>query len=70
MFDSETQRLRFVEERDGKEAALAFAKQTLQSYRKAAQTQKHFAHCMPFRPHFVASLIVLRKYIITSKENK
>lgn len=33
MYTIESERLKFIEERDGKEAALAFAKQTMQVYR-------------------------------------
>lgn len=52
-----------VKQRDGVEAANQYAKQTLSVYRRSAKDRKHFAHIMPFRPHFVRSMIYLRKYL-------
>lgn len=50
--------------RDGLDAALEYAEQTMKAYRRCAKPQangkKHFAHVMPFRPHFVRSILYLR----------
>jgi hypothetical protein len=58
------EQLDVVFRRDGLPAALDYAKQTLEIYRKCARPQrdgrKHFAHAVPFRPHFVRSIIHLR----------
>lgn len=57
--------------RDGLSATLDYAKQTLSVYRKCARPQpngkKHFAHAMPFRPHFVKSIIYLRRVVKQEK---
>jgi hypothetical protein len=40
-----------------------YAARTLKIYRKCAQDRKHFAHIMPYRPHFVRSILWLRRYL-------
>jgi len=57
--------------RDGLPAMLDYAKQTLQVYRACARPQRdgkdHFSHTMPFRPHFVRSIIYLRSLLRKEK---
>lgn len=56
-------------ERDGMEAGIYYAKQTLRVYRAAARYRnpetgrRHFCHLMPFRPHFVRSIIEIREFL-------
>lgn len=56
-----------VRVRDGDTAATAYARQTLAIYRKCVPRlpngQKHFAHSLPFRPHFIAAILYLRAYL-------
>jgi hypothetical protein len=58
----ETQ-INVVTERDGPDAALAYAKQCLRIYRECARNHNHFAHGNSFRPHYVRSILFLKKYI-------
>ncbi|RLB66584.1 MAG: hypothetical protein DRH08_05850 [Deltaproteobacteria bacterium] len=50
---AETERLRFVEERDGKDEALAFAKQTMAIYRQAVLNKNHFGSTRTYRQRFI-----------------
>lgn len=63
MFDQ----IELVYRRDGAEAAIQYAKQTLSVYRNCARPQKngrkHFAHERTFRPHFVKAIRKLRIYL-------
>lgn len=75
--DSRTQRIKkvhpmrkqidVVAARDGAHAARAYAEQTLHIYRQCARRKpdgtKHFAHLLPYRPHFVEALVYLRHYL-------
>ena len=56
------EQIQAVANRLGMSAADEYAARTLQVYRKCAKDRKHFAHIMPFRPHFVRALLYLRKY--------
>lgn len=59
--------------RDGDAAARAYARQTLAIYRQCVlrlpNKQKHFAHHLPFRPHFIAAMRYLRAYLHTTPES-
>ena len=59
--------LNMMMHRDGQEAAVAYAKQTLAIYRECAKRKPnkpvHFAHILPFRPHFVRAIMFLRSYL-------
>jgi hypothetical protein len=65
------EQIEVVARRDGEAAARQYAEQTLRQYRSAAKPQadggQHFAHVMPFRPHFVKSIIELRHYLRTTR---
>lgn len=60
-------RLAFVEQRDGKEGAIAFAKQTKFLYHKAlAQRNTHHkrgGYGLVYRQELVESCIVFREYL-------
>lgn len=67
---SEHQRLAFIEGRDGKDAAIAFAKQTYQNYRKAVLSSRkrgvtkiHFASLPEYRRSFIESCAIFRQYL-------
>ena len=53
----------------GMAEGIDYARRTLAVYRGAAKfrhpetKRRHFAHVMPYRPHFVASIIYLRKFL-------
>lgn len=59
--------IKFVEARDGTEAAIVYAKQTLKVYREAARKRgakgRHFCHEKTFRPHFVRGIIEIRQFL-------
>jgi len=59
--------IKFVEARDGTEAAIVYAKQALKAYRQAARIRgvkgRHFCHEKTFRPHFVQGIIDIRKFL-------
>lgn len=69
-----SEQVAFVRQRDGYDAALAYAKQTLSAYRKAARLaangRKTFAHVTPYRPHFVVSLRYLHKLVRTARSHR
>lgn len=74
MYGIETERIAFIENRDGKEAALVFVKQTFSVYRKSLyQSRKrgfqkpHHATLPEYRLGFIQSCLAFRKYI---RENK
>lgn len=67
---AEQKRLAFIEGRDGKEAAIAFAKQTYRNYRKAVLTSRkrkapkiHYASLPEYRRSFIESCAVFRQYL-------
>lgn len=66
------EQLETVFKREGVEAMFLYARQTLSVYRKCARPQangtNHFAHLMPFRPHFVRSIRQLRTILRDEKE--
>ena len=57
----------FVAARDGQAAGMFYARQTLKVYRQCARPQRdgkrHFAHVATFRPHFVRSIIEIRRFL-------
>jgi len=69
---AEIDRLTFLEDRDGYEEALDFAKRTYKSYRKALMCSRkrgvkkvHHASIPEFRPFFIGSCVVFRRFIYT-----
>lgn len=60
---NESIRMKFLEERDGKEQALVIAKRNLEIYRCCARNRKHFAHNAAYRASYVQSITYLRNYI-------
>lgn len=67
---NETTRLEFIEGRDGKEAAMAFAQTTLTIYtkallqsRKRGFTRPHHASLPEYRRSFIESILILRQYV-------
>lgn len=69
------QQLEFVIQRDGMEGAREYAKRALQAYRGAARyrnpekpSQRLFVHHMPYRPHYVRSIIELRRFLAGGSE--
>lgn len=67
---AEEERLQFVENRDGKQGAINFARQTMQLYRKAVLTSRkrghknpHFASLPEYRRNFIESYCAFKKYI-------
>jgi hypothetical protein len=68
----ETNRLLFLEQRDGKEGALAFAIATCSTYRIAVLQNKkrkvhkvHFASLPDYRKGFIESYVAFKRYINT-----
>lgn len=62
----EHRRLAFLTDRDGIDAAKAFAKRTYKMYRAALFNKKidrHWAREKEYRFSYVASCIVLRRYV-------
>ena len=66
----ETQRLAFIEGRDGKTAARAFARQTMSAYRKAVlssrkrgHTNPHHASLPEYREGFIRSYLAFKRYL-------
>jgi hypothetical protein len=61
------EQIQLVAQRDGPVFALAYARQSLRVYRQCARPQrdgkKHFAHAVPFRPHFVRAILTLRRVV-------
>jgi hypothetical protein len=64
------EQIAFIEQRDGKELAIEYAQRVLKAYRNAARYRnremprvRHHAHFMPYRPHFVRSIIYIRNYL-------
>lgn len=66
----ESQRLKFVETRDGKQAAIDFAEQTMRIYRKAVLSSRkrgyekpHHASLPGYRRGFIESYCALKAYL-------
>ena len=62
------QQIAVVDERDGHNAALAYAAQTLRVYRSVAQFRdafgrRHFAHDSVYRRSYVLAICELREYL-------
>lgn len=59
--------LLFMQSRDGTDAAIVYAKQTLKAYRQAARIRgvkgRHFCHEKTFRPHFVQGILDIREFL-------
>jgi hypothetical protein len=62
--------IEYVAQRDGKEAAVEYAKRALRAYRGVAryrnpekQKLRHFCHALPYRPHFVRGIIEIRRFL-------
>ena len=66
-YEPEQSRIAFYENRDGKEAAIAFARNTLRTYRRAVldkhQPKPHHASLPGYRPRFIASYLALKRYV-------
>ena len=72
---AEHSRIAFVEQRDGKEAAIAFAKQTYRIYRTAVlssrkrkATKVHFASLPEYKRSFIESCTVFRQYLGSDRD--
>jgi len=75
----EADRFQFLVDRDGREAALAFAKTTYKSYRLAvlrngkrtlpakAVGHRHFASLPEYNRTFIESYLYLKKQVLTSR---
>ena len=71
---NEEDRIKFMLERDGAEAAMDFIKRTYATYRKALMqsrkrgyTKPHHASLPEYRCSFIESCVVFRKYIHQQK---
>ena len=68
----ETQRLQFIENRDGKEASLEFARRTMKQYRQAILCSRkrgmkpHHASIPEYRRSFIESYYSFKQYIRNS----
>lgn len=66
-----SEQVSFMYERDGLDAAINYAKQSLRMYRRCAKPKpdgsKHFAHTPIFRKHYVESIIYLRYFLRNTK---
>ena len=51
----------FVEARDG--SAVDYCQRVLKAYRNAAKNRAHHAHLLPYRSHFVRSILDIRGYL-------
>lgn len=67
---AEEERLQFVENRDGKQGAINFARQTMRLYHKAVLTSRKRGHVKPhhaslpeYRRKFIESYCAFKKYI-------
>jgi hypothetical protein len=64
------EQINLVCQRDGMEAGKQYALRVLAAYRNAARfrnagnlKQRHFAHAMPYRPHFVRAIVEIRQFL-------
>jgi len=60
-------RIEFILSRDGLEAAISYAKQTLLVYRKALADPNHFATAKKYRRNFIIACIECRDYLRRNK---
>ena len=60
---TETARLALLQERDGREAALAWAKRTIKAYQDAVENPHHFASSREYRALYEASVSTLQTLI-------
>lgn len=65
---SERQRLGFLVERDGTEAAEKWARRTMQIYRRAVLTPRHFASMAQYRRRFIESYCEFKRWIVRRHE--
>jgi len=70
MINCETERLNFIEARDGKAAAIEFAQRTMAIYRKSVlQSRKrgfakpHHASIPEYRETFIESYLAFKEYL-------
>lgn len=66
----ETARLTFIEQRDGLEGAIAFAKQTIKTYRtcvlhsrKHGKTSNHYASVSEYKRTFIESYLSFKAFL-------
>jgi hypothetical protein len=66
----ETERLTFIEMRDGKAAAMVWATEKMKSYKNALLQTRRWGHARPhhatlpqFRKSFIESYLAFKKYI-------
>jgi hypothetical protein len=61
------EQINFIRDRDGIDGAVDYATRALDAYRKAARYRngktRHYCHIMPYRPHFVRSIIEIRQFL-------
>lgn len=62
-YGREQLRITFYENRDGREGAIAFARDTLRTYRLAVLDRHHHASLPEYRPRFIASYLALKRYV-------
>lgn len=60
---TESARLALLQERDGREATLAWAKRTLKAYQDAVENPHHFASGREYRAIYQASINALQTVI-------
>lgn len=60
---AEAQRLALVEQRDGRDAARAFASRSLRIYRQAVLNPRHFAATPLYRRRFIESYLEFKRYL-------
>lgn len=63
----ERERLTFLVERDGPEAATQWARRTLEIYRGALRSRAHFARAAEYRRGFVESCCEFRRWIVHAR---
>jgi hypothetical protein len=67
---AETRRFFFVRDRDGLEAAVAWAKRTIEIYEKALADPKHHASKEPYRRNIEYSTAILKSLVAGAEEHK
>ncbi|MHB8409968.1 MAG: hypothetical protein ACYDHY_18105 [Acidiferrobacterales bacterium] len=71
---NEQNRLDFIEQRDGRDAAVVFALRTLRTYRKAVlakrHSRRHHASLPEYRRSFIESYVAFKRYVATSSALK
>ena len=59
----EMQRINFLIERDGLDAAKSWVRNTYKIYRRALLNRKHYANTPEYRPKFINSCLVFRYWL-------